>query len=64
MKLIVEIDLGEVLSLSAEEYKNVARPVSEDGRPRDGFITVDDAFLTRDTDDSFYVFKLVNIVED
>ena len=63
MKLIVEIDLGNNLVLSAEEYKDIARPLDKDNKPIDGFVTVDNAFLKLDHDDSFYVFKLIDIVK-
>lgn len=61
--VIVEIDLGNCTA-TPEEIRAEWHAMGPHGEKKEGWIGLDDAYLTRDyEDDSFFIFKLVDVIE-
>lgn len=62
-KVIVEIELSP--GITEEDIRSGWRPTIDDSGPKEGWISVDNAYLKADwDDDSFYAFKLIEVIED
>ena len=63
-KVIVEIDLGDDCTATPEMIRNEWIAMGPHGEIKEGWIGLDDAYLTTDYQDgAFYIFKLVDIID-